>query len=162
MHETDLDQTSDLEFSVEGARRAAERDALDDWVRRFLASPGSDNGELGEQLSDGVRWWTGPLEVPIGSLHRLAGPPDEPVLCPGSRPQTPATRSRSRRPARARSADLRSPQLTSAHLRSPQLTSSITRRIAAALAASPSRSESSSGTSSVVRTPARPTTDGNE
>ncbi len=31
------------EYSVDAARAAAERDELDDWVARFLASPGSDN-----------------------------------------------------------------------------------------------------------------------
>lgn len=72
----------DPEFTVEGARSAAERDDLESWVRRFLASPGSDNAELGELLTDRPRWWTGPLRLPISSMHRLAGPPDEPVLCP--------------------------------------------------------------------------------
>jgi hypothetical protein len=28
------------------------------------------------------RWWLGPLEVPLDQLHRLAGPPGDPVLCP--------------------------------------------------------------------------------
>lgn len=69
-------------FSVEGARRAAERGELETWVRQFLASPGSDNAALGEQLTSQPRWWIGPLRVPIGELHRLAGPPEDPVLCP--------------------------------------------------------------------------------
>jgi hypothetical protein len=70
----------DSEFTVESARRAAEEDALADWVRRFLSSPDSDNAELGDQLTDQERWWIGPLPLPIVSLHRLAGPPDDPVL----------------------------------------------------------------------------------
>jgi hypothetical protein len=70
------------EYTVDGARRAAARDELDVWVRRFLASSGSDNAELGEQLTETQRWWTGPVQLPISSLHRLVGPADDPVLCP--------------------------------------------------------------------------------
>lgn len=66
--------------SVDGARAAAEDDDLDEWVREFLGTPGSDNAELGEQLDDAVRWWTGPLRLPIAELHRLAGPPGHPVM----------------------------------------------------------------------------------
>jgi hypothetical protein len=72
----------DHEFSVSSARRAAQRDDLDEWVRRFLASPGSDNAELGRQLTAEPRWWIGPVRLPITSLHRLVGPPGDPVLCP--------------------------------------------------------------------------------
>lgn len=70
------------EFSVEGARRAAEEDGLRDWVARFLASPGSDNPLLGEKLSAELAWWAGPSELPLDELNRLAGPPGDPVLCP--------------------------------------------------------------------------------
>jgi hypothetical protein len=74
---------SDAEvFSVESARDAAQRDELGEWVARFLGSAGSDNTDLAEQLSDRVGSWIGPLKVPIDRLHRLAGPPGEPVLCP--------------------------------------------------------------------------------
>jgi hypothetical protein len=66
--------------SVASARAAAERDGLDDWVRAFLASPGSDNADLADQLGDQTRWWTGPLEVPLDRLNRLAGPPGAPVM----------------------------------------------------------------------------------
>ena len=72
----------DQEFSLATARAAADQDELDTWVGRFLASPGSDNPELAEQLADRLGWWTGPLRLPIDRLHRLAGPPDDPVLCP--------------------------------------------------------------------------------
>jgi hypothetical protein len=68
------------EHSVESAREAAGRDDLDKWVRAFLASPGSDNAELAEQLTDETRWWTGPLELPLDQLNRLAGPPGAPVI----------------------------------------------------------------------------------
>src|SRR5215218_5704688 len=68
------------EYTVDTARRAAERDELEDWVARFLASPGSDNALLAERLRKPPRWWLGPLELPIDQLHRLAGPPDQPVL----------------------------------------------------------------------------------
>ena len=72
----------DPAFSVEGARQAAERDELREWVRRFLASPGSDNHILAEKLARELPWWTGPVEVPLNRLERLAGPPGDPVLCP--------------------------------------------------------------------------------
>jgi hypothetical protein len=70
------------QFTVEGARRAAERDELGAWVARFLASPGSDNAALAEALSDPPRTWIGPVRLPLDQLNRLAGPPDHPVLVP--------------------------------------------------------------------------------
>src|SRR3954471_19866279 len=69
------------EFNLTSARAAAEREELTDWVARFLASPGSDNAPLGKKLCDELRWWTGPVIVPLDQLHRLAGPPGDPVLC---------------------------------------------------------------------------------
>jgi hypothetical protein len=71
----------DSEFTVASARKAAERDHLGDWVCRFLASPGSDNPVLAEKLSQELKWWAGPIELPLDRLHRLAGPPGDPVLC---------------------------------------------------------------------------------
>jgi hypothetical protein len=68
-------------FSVETAREAADRDELNDWVARFLGSPGSDNEALAEMLTDPPRWWLGPVRLPLNRLHRLAGPAGEPVLC---------------------------------------------------------------------------------
>lgn len=73
---------NELEFTVEGARRAAGEDRLRDWVTRFLASPGSDNPVLAETLSAELAWWAGPFELPLSKLNRLAGPPGDPVLCP--------------------------------------------------------------------------------
>jgi hypothetical protein len=49
-------------------------------VADFLASPGSDNAELAEQLCSRGCAWLGPLQLPIDQLHRLAGPPDAPVV----------------------------------------------------------------------------------
>ena len=69
-------------FTVEAAREAAERDELDAWVARFLCSPGSDNPLLAEILRDPPRTWIGPVRLRIDQLHRLAGPPEHPVLCP--------------------------------------------------------------------------------
>lgn len=69
-------------FTVEAARAAAERDELGPWVARFLASPGSDNAPLAHSLTHPPRSWFGPVELPLDQLHRLAGPPDHPVLCP--------------------------------------------------------------------------------
>lgn len=74
--------TESQPFTVEAARAAAERDELGPWVAEFLASPGSDNAPLGEKLADPPRSWFGPVELPLDQLHRLAGPPDHPVLCP--------------------------------------------------------------------------------
>jgi hypothetical protein len=73
---------SDQEYSVDAARGAAERDELGTWVARFLSSPGSDNSPLADQLSSPPRWWLGPVQVPLNRLHRLAGPPEAPVMCP--------------------------------------------------------------------------------
>ena len=70
------------EHSLEAAREAAARADLGAWVARFLASPGSDNPELAEKLCDQLGWWIGPHRLPLNRLHRLAGPPDAPVLCP--------------------------------------------------------------------------------
>lgn len=70
------------EFSVKSAQRAADQDRLGDWVSRFLASPGSDNAVLAEKLSKELGWWGGPIQLPLDKLHRLAGPPGDPVLCP--------------------------------------------------------------------------------
>jgi hypothetical protein len=70
------------ELTLKGARAAAERNELREWVKRFLASPGSDNAPLGKKLSDELTWWTGPVLLPLDQLHRLAGPPGDPVLCP--------------------------------------------------------------------------------
>ncbi len=72
--------TDEQDFTVATARQAAERDELAEWVRRFLASPGSDNAPLGEKLATQPLWWAGPLELPIDQLNRLAGPPGEPVI----------------------------------------------------------------------------------
>jgi hypothetical protein len=69
-------------YSLQAAREASSRDKLASWVAGFLASPGSDNTALAEQLTNDLNWWTGPWEVPINQLNRLAGPPGDPVLCP--------------------------------------------------------------------------------
>jgi|SRR5215207_6213484 len=74
--------TNREEFSLDGARKAADRDQLGAWVARFLSSPGSDNAVLADQLSQRRLWWLGPVRLPLDDLHRLAGPPDAPVLCP--------------------------------------------------------------------------------
>lgn len=73
---------TDEKFTVETAREAAARDELDAWMARFLASPGSDNAELGQMLRERSLLWIGPLELPIDKLNRLAGPPGHPVLVP--------------------------------------------------------------------------------
>ena len=72
--------TDRQDFTVDAARRAAERDELNAWVGRFLASPGSDNAELGHALTHPPRTCIGPVRLPLDQLNRLAGPPDHPVL----------------------------------------------------------------------------------
>jgi hypothetical protein len=67
-------------FTVEAARRAAERDELAGWVAEFLASPGSDNAPLAHRLAVPPRTWIGPVQLPLDQLNRLAGPADHPVL----------------------------------------------------------------------------------
>jgi len=73
---------SSEKFTVESARSAAERDEIDAWMARFLASPGSDNAPLGQMLLDRELLWIGPVELRIDQLNRLAGPADHPVLVP--------------------------------------------------------------------------------
>ncbi len=74
--------SDDLPFSVDSACAAGARGELGDWVARFLASPSSDNALLAEKLSGELGWWAGPVQLPLDRLHRLAGPPGDPVLCP--------------------------------------------------------------------------------
>jgi hypothetical protein len=74
--------SDDDRHSIDAARVAAARDELGSWVAEFLASPGSDNAALGEDLTNRLRWWLGPVRVPLRRLHRLAGPRGDAVLCP--------------------------------------------------------------------------------
>lgn len=69
-------------FTIDEAREAAAREDLGNWVEAFLASDGSDNEGLGKALNDPSRCWIGPVLLPFDQLHRLAGPPGDPVLCP--------------------------------------------------------------------------------
>ena len=71
--------TDDDEFTVDAARRAAERDELGDWVAEFLASPGSDNAALAARAHP-TRPAAGSARcrLPLDQLHRLAGPPGAP------------------------------------------------------------------------------------
>lgn len=73
---------NDDDLTVAGARRAAERDALGEWVATFLRSPGSDNAELADTLLDDTAFWLGPMKLDFDELHRLAGPADQPTLAP--------------------------------------------------------------------------------
>ena len=72
----------DPEHSINGARAAAARGDLDTWVADFLASPGSDNEPLAYKLTKELTAWTGPVLLPLDQLHRLAGPPGDPVVVP--------------------------------------------------------------------------------
>ncbi len=68
------------EFTIASARSAAQAGELATWVADFLASDGSDNADLGEQLIAQYPIWSGPVELPLDQLRRLAGPPDQPTL----------------------------------------------------------------------------------
>ncbi len=70
----------DETFTTETARAAAAEGALDEWVARFLSSPGSDNADLADLLAERGSRWIGPVSLPLDQLHRLAGPPGAPVL----------------------------------------------------------------------------------
>lgn len=70
----------DTDFTVSGARSAADEGRLDRWVADFLASPGSDNADLADTLLREMTQWRGPVRLPFSELHRLGGPPDEPTL----------------------------------------------------------------------------------
>lgn len=73
---------NDSSYSLQTARDASKRNDLGTWVAGFLASPGSDNAVLACELTDELKWWSGPISLPIGDLQRLAGPSGDPVLCP--------------------------------------------------------------------------------
>lgn len=74
--------TDDDRFSVDAARAAAARGELREFVADFLASDGSDNDALAEELTARLPWWLGPVRVPLSQLRRLAGPSGDPVMCP--------------------------------------------------------------------------------
>lgn len=76
----DPEPTAEPELTVEGARSAAARNALPEWVVAFLRSDGSDNAALAERLIEDRPYWLGPVKLRFDELHRLAGPPDQPVL----------------------------------------------------------------------------------
>lgn len=79
-HLLPMEPASEPVFSVASARVAGEEGELREWVRSFLASPGSDNAPLGDALADRDGPWVGPVRVPLDRLARLAGPADAPVL----------------------------------------------------------------------------------
>lgn len=68
------------EFTVQSAQDAADSGELAAWVAEFLASDGSDNAVLGQQLRGDYPIWFGPVDIRFDHLHRLAGPPDQPTL----------------------------------------------------------------------------------
>jgi hypothetical protein len=67
-------------FSLASARSAAAENRTAIWVGDFLASRGSDNEVLAAALAQAKHWWLGPLQVPLESLVRLAGPEDEALV----------------------------------------------------------------------------------
>ena len=73
---------SEEEYSTEGARAAAERDELMDWVADFSAARAATTPTLAASLREEGLTWAGPIRLPIDELNRLAGPSDHPVLQP--------------------------------------------------------------------------------
>jgi hypothetical protein len=67
-------------FSLASAVAAANEGRIALWVGEFLASRGSDNAALAAALAQRPHWWLGPLQVPVDSLVRLAGPEDEALV----------------------------------------------------------------------------------
>ncbi len=70
------------EFSLASAQRAADEGTLAQWVVDFLASPGSDNGELAAALALSGASFLGPLAFEIDRLTPMAGPYGERVDVP--------------------------------------------------------------------------------
>jgi hypothetical protein len=68
------------EFSLASAVAAAAEDRIALWVGEFLSSRGSDNEILAAALAQREHWWLGPIQVPVDSLTRLAGPEDEALV----------------------------------------------------------------------------------
>lgn len=68
------------QFTCRTAEQAATDGRLVDWMADFLASDGSDNAALGQQLSADYAVWFGPVQIGFDHLHRLAGPPEQPTI----------------------------------------------------------------------------------
>jgi hypothetical protein len=66
------------DFSVRGARNAAEAGLIREWVDAFLTSDRHGaNLPMAVGLAKQRRWWTGPVRVPLSSLTRICGPEPE-------------------------------------------------------------------------------------
>lgn len=63
------------DFSVAGARGAAEAGALGEWVDAYLRSPrGGNDPPFADGLARAPRWWHGPVEMRLCDLERICGP----------------------------------------------------------------------------------------
>ena len=74
--------TSCEEFSLASAQRAADESTLAEWVVDFLASPGSDNGELAAALAFSGATYLGPIRFELDRLTPMAGPDEGRVVVP--------------------------------------------------------------------------------
>jgi ParB-like nuclease domain len=74
--------TSCEEFSLASAQRAADESTLAEWVVDFLASPGSDNGELAAALAFSGAAYLGPIRFELDRLTPMAGPDEGRVAVP--------------------------------------------------------------------------------
>ncbi len=68
-----------MDWTVQGAQRAAADGLLPQWVGGFLARSG--NLVLAAALAQRPHWWLGPLRLPLADIRRLAGPEPD-AVCP--------------------------------------------------------------------------------
>jgi hypothetical protein len=64
------------EFDPASAMKYAREGRIEKWVHAFLQSEGNNPG-LSDGLKKEKRWWYGPVEMPLETLQRTAGPEPE-------------------------------------------------------------------------------------
>lgn len=72
--------SSNENFSLASARRAARDDRLAEWVFDFLASPGSSNPALGAAFALSGATYLGPMRFALDHLTPMAGPEGDEVV----------------------------------------------------------------------------------
>lgn len=63
-------------FNLASAQVYAETGHLSEWIHRYLtdSSHHNPNVPLSEGLKREMRWWVGPLELPLADIERVCGP----------------------------------------------------------------------------------------
>ena len=72
------------DFTVRGALRCAEQGRLEAWIQAYLNTGKAFHQRLAAWFDREERFWTGPVEVPLGRLIRRYGP-EEAMLWKESR-----------------------------------------------------------------------------